>query len=68
MGHLKVSSYANLLINKNQEVQAMAWKKIWTYLEIFRTIKSYLEPFGAIWSHLELFGSFWSYLELFGVN
>ena len=33
--------------NKNQGAQAMAWKKMWTYLEVIRAIRSYLEPCGA---------------------
>ena len=37
---------------RNQGVEAMAWKKIWTQLELIRAIKSYLEPFEAIWRHL----------------
>ena len=28
----------DLLINKNQGVQAVAWKTFWAYLEIFRNI------------------------------
>ena len=34
--------------NKNQGVPVMAWKKIWTYLELIRAIESYLEPLAAI--------------------
>ena len=62
--------------NKNQGVQAMAWKTIWTYLEIIRAIQSqlepfddicsYLVPFGDIFSYLEPFGEIWSHLKLFG--
>ena len=28
----------NKKVDKNQGVQAMAWKKIWTYLELIRAI------------------------------
>ena len=42
-----VKSTAARCTNKNQEVQAMAWKTIWDYFDIFRAIKSFLEPFKA---------------------
>ena len=38
----------NYYTNKNRLVQAMAWKKVWTYFEVIGAIRSYLEPFEAI--------------------
>ena len=64
---------SNYIKNKNQRVQAMAWKKMLTYFELIKATKSYLEPFeaiilsfGAICSHLEPFGTISILVELFG--
>ena len=53
-------SPSHAIWNKNRGVQAMAWKKVWTYLDLFRAIKSYLDPFRVIWSHLKPCVASWS--------
>ena len=45
---LKKNFRPGAIVNKNQGVQAMAWKTICAYLEIFRAIESHLDPFEAI--------------------
>ena len=75
---LPSGSWDLMVFNNNPLVNAMACKKMWTYLELTRAIEIYLErfgatishlkPFGAIWSHLQSFGATWSYLEPFGTT